>query len=84
MILLTLKSALADWTDPDVAMFALAQCIGIFGLEVEVSDVKHLIVTADTLGVGLWSILNELVEMGVLEARESDQRFRWHSQTSES
>jgi hypothetical protein len=78
MPITTLREALADWTDEDVARFALAQCLGIFEPHVDWFDVKHTLFTNDPVSEGLTAIFDKLVELGILETTQDWLQLRWN------
>jgi hypothetical protein len=74
---MTLKEALADWTDWDVAAHALGVCLGAFPEGSKSMDYKAVTWTPG-LGDRLHRILLELAFSGVLEQRdETEIQFRW-------
>jgi hypothetical protein len=77
----TLKEALVDWVDADVAMYYLACCIGLMGPEGgsldKFRDAKDIFWSANEIGETLWRFLDSLVACGVLEKRELE--YRWNS-----
>jgi hypothetical protein len=76
----TLREELSEWTDWDVAAFALAQSLGLMLPEVRFHlEAKHVFRTDYPVGNALHQILLELVAVGVLENRdEPDDQFRWN------
>jgi hypothetical protein len=77
----TLKEALGDWVDADIATYYLACCLGLMGPEDgsldRFRDAKHVFWGANELGENLGRFLESLVACGVLEER--DLRYRWNS-----
>lgn len=70
----TLDCALADWTDWDLAAYALGHATGLFKEE-SFGESKGLFWTDNTLGN---NALLALVAAGILERRdEPDEQFRW-------
>ena len=75
----SLKQALADWQDPDVAAYLLGQCLGIIGLEVSFGASKPLVCTAHPVAEVLYQTLHRLVAVKVLEYEQEGMRYRWNS-----
>ncbi|HML23297.1 MAG TPA: hypothetical protein PKD09_16705 [Aggregatilinea sp.] len=74
---LTLKEALLDWTDWDLAERYLAQCLGLMTPDVKA---KHVFWSNNPIGNMLTNVLEELTQQGILEKRdEPDFQFRWNS-----
>ncbi len=76
----TFKDALANWTDCDIAAFALARSIGLMGIKVDfATDAKHVFWATHPIGSLLHKILNDLVEVEVLENRDGSYgQYRWN------
>jgi hypothetical protein len=80
----SLKEALVDWVDSDVATYYLACCLGLMppenGSLDGFRDAKHLFWGANPLGESLGRFMHELVECGVLEFDDSgtSYRYRWN------
>lgn len=75
-----LSSALAEWTDWDVAAFALGCALGVFEDLGPTGFRQHkgMFWTDNPLGNGLHDVLLALVSAGVLSRREEpDEQFRW-------
>jgi len=79
----TLKEALADWVDADVATYYLACCLGLMGPEDgslhKFRDAKHVFWGASELGESLGRFLDTLVQRGVLEFKTDGLHYRWNS-----
>jgi hypothetical protein len=74
----TLRIALADWTDFDASAHLLAQCLGIMPWQQEMKEEKWVYWSENPLGNMLYSTLERLVELRVLERRaEPDLQYRW-------
>jgi len=75
-----LRAGLADWTDWDIATFALACALGVMGEGVRFHlEAKHLFWTDHPIGTMLHEMLQRLVEVGVLQQRdEPDDQYRWN------
>ena len=79
----SLREALADWTDRDVAAFRLAEILGIFESDVTfATDTKYVFWSDNALGVSLDQILRQLAALGALEFDEEREQFRWSVQFS--
>lgn len=80
----SLKEALADWQDSDVATYYLACCLGLMGPEDGSLDcfrnAKHVFWSANQLGEALGRFMDQLVECGVLEFDDAgtNTRYRWN------
>jgi hypothetical protein len=80
----TLKEALADWADSDVATYYLACCLGLMepddGSLAGFRNAKRVFWGANPLGECLGRFIHELVACGVLEFDDSDtnSRYRWN------
>jgi hypothetical protein len=76
----TLKEALQDWTDIDIAGYHLAQCLGLMAPNVNFQvRAKHVFWSDNLVGNMLGHILEELVQEGILEKRdEPDYQYRWN------
>jgi hypothetical protein len=69
---------LRDWSDFDVAGFALGRALGIFGATDSLRKVKHVFWGDSPLGDALYGTLRALVEGGILEEDPDDAGvFRW-------
>lgn len=76
----TLKTAIRDWTDVDVAQYSLAVALGLMSPTTPFqTDAKHVFWTDNPTGTMLHLILEDLVKFGVLESRlGSDLQYRWN------
>ena len=80
----SLKVALSDWVDSDVATYYLACCLGLMGPEDgslnEFHHAKHVFWGANQLGESLGRFMAELAECGVLEFDDegTNCRYRWN------
>jgi hypothetical protein len=72
-----LSESLADWTDADVAAYALAVELGVMAPATPFAECKWIFWSANRLGDGLHTALLSLVAAGVLESRD-DEAFRWN------
>jgi len=77
-----MREKLKDWSDPDVAMFALAQSIGLMGPIIDFATAARYTLNAATAtGHALYSCLVSLVEAGILEQQaveDGGTQFRWN------
>ena len=74
----TLREALRDWTDIDVAAHSLACCVGVFPFGAIDPFPKWVYWSKNPLGEALVRTLDEYVALGVLEKRdEPDLQYRW-------
>jgi hypothetical protein len=77
VVVMDLRLALQEWTDPDVAAFHVARSLSIIGMDLDFHvKFKHVMWSSNPLGDSLARILRELVAAGVLE--EEDERVRWN------
>ena len=75
----TLRHALHDWTDIDVAQFYLAVSLGIMQSYVSFSQVKGAFWTDNPVANTLVEILDSLRKANILEKRdEPDYQYRWN------
>jgi hypothetical protein len=75
----SLREALADWKDRDVAAFWLATILGIFESNVTFAkDAKHVFWSDNRLGSSLEQVLKILTSLGALEEDEERERLRWN------
>jgi hypothetical protein len=77
----TLKEALSDWRDFDSAESALAISLGLMTPETNFqTDAKHVFWSDNPTGNMLSEFLTRLVQIGVLEYRETenDNEYRWN------
>jgi len=73
---MTFVETVADWTEWDVAAYALGRALGLFETRSFV-QVKGTFWTDNALGNGLHDALGALVRAGVLEQRdEPDDQYR--------
>jgi hypothetical protein len=75
----TLKQALQDWTNIDIAQFHLAVSLGIMHPDVSFpTQAKHVFWTNNTTGNALYDIMEALTSANVLQKRdEPDFQYRW-------
>jgi hypothetical protein len=80
----TLKVALADWVERDIAAYYLACSLGLMGPEdgslEGFREVKHVFCSDNHLGLALDNFMLALVTSGVLEHDDvgSNDRFKWN------
>ena len=78
----TLKVALHDWTDWDVAGYSTAVALGLIDSATTPfpTRAKHVFWSDHPTGTALQDILEKLVMLGVLQRRdEPDIQYRWNS-----
>jgi hypothetical protein len=78
----TLRQALADWTDVDVAQHALAQCLGLMASDLPPLGraTRHVYWTENPVGRALHDMLEALRGASVLEAHPDDPTvLRWNA-----
>jgi hypothetical protein len=77
-LVVNLADDLADWTDWDLAGYALGRACGLFRGEDFSRDAKGTFWTDNDTGAGLHDALLGLAKAGVLDRREEpDEQFRW-------
>lgn len=76
----TLKASLTDWQDCDGVTYDLALCLGLMSPKTSFSgEAKHVFWTDNPIGTFLYTMLDEMVDLGVLEKRdEPDFQYRWN------
>jgi hypothetical protein len=78
----SLKIALADWVDADVATYYLACCVGLMkpedGTLDGFRDAKYLFCGSSDVGSALWDFMNALEKLGILEFDEKRIKWRWN------
>jgi hypothetical protein len=75
----SLKTALADWTDIDIAQYQLGICLNMISSDVPFNSVKHIFWSDNQIGNALAKMLDTLAEAHVLEKRdEPDFQYRWN------
>jgi hypothetical protein len=73
------REVLREWTDSDVAMFALGRALGFFPVEGgfdAFQEEKHVFWSNNDLGNALGKMLDALVDEGLMERRDNPE-FRW-------
>lgn len=79
MVAQTLRAALAEWTDWDVAGHALAVSLGLMPDAPCFGRAKHVFWSDHPVGTALLGIIDELVTASVLDRREEpDRQYRWN------
>jgi hypothetical protein len=80
LLVKTLKTELENWTDWDIASFALARCLGLMSSEIRFAlEAKHVFWTDHKVGRILLELLDKLVDIGVLLVRdEPDKQYKWN------
>ena len=81
MPLTSLKEALNNWTDADLAAYHLALCLGLMTPDIDFATrAKHVFWAANPIGHMLYQMLNELTQQTILQKRdEPDYQFRWNT-----
>ncbi len=78
----SLKVALADWVDADVATYYLACCLGLMrpedGTLDGFRDAKWVFWSGNEVGDTLWQFMEALQKLGVLEFDEENIKWRWN------
>jgi hypothetical protein len=73
----TFSSLVAEWTDADVAQYALGRVIGFFAGP-DWNDVQSRYLKGDQMSQGLARSLDALVDVGALEHRlRPVEQYRW-------
>jgi hypothetical protein len=76
----TLREALAEWEDWDVAGFHLGICLGLWENTPEAWLAnKHRFWTNNGLGTQIVEFLYDWTTLGILE-RNGDEQYRWRGQ----
>ena len=81
MKLETLKLATSDWCDAHYTQMAVAICFGLMTTETNYQmEAKHVFWSNHPIGNMLSDFVDRLVEVGVLEHRETeyDDEYRWN------
>jgi hypothetical protein len=75
----TLRDALTDWTDYDVAAYQLGRHLGAIPPGRTFGSVKTMFWVADyPLGEALVDMLDLMVRAGTLLKDEDEERYRWN------
>ena len=75
---MTLKDNLTEWADWDGAAYQLAICLGLMRDAAALGSSKHVFWSDHPIGNLLASMLDQLVQAGILEKRdEPDTQYRW-------
>lgn len=77
-----LKNMLQEWTDPDIAEYYLACCLGILILDDNFEsfrESKHIFWTGNRTSSLLNRLLFSMVEAGLLDFDEEENMFRWNN-----
>jgi hypothetical protein len=78
----TLRSAIQEWTDVDLAQYSLALALGMIVPDRSpfATKAKHLFWTNNPVGSALYEVLETLTRIGVIERRdEPDIQYRWNA-----
>ena len=74
----SLREALKEWQDPDVAAYRVARCLGLIGPDVSFAASKPTVFTANPVSDLLYQTLQHLVRIGALEQTGDEPRYRWN------
>ena len=73
-----LKGQLIEWTDCDIAAYRIGICLGLMPDCPAFGATKHVFWGVHPVGEMLYTMLNSLMERGILEKREEpDIQYRW-------
>lgn len=75
---MTLAETFHDWLDFDGAEFELAKCLGLMPNTPWDPSLKSMFWTNNVFSIGLYSMIEELVKMGVLEMND-ERQFRYNA-----
>ena len=76
---MNLRTALATWTDQDIAAYQLGIVLGLIDPKYSFStDTKWVFWTDNPVGNALGEMLDAMVTAGILEKEEEDLRYRWN------
>ena len=78
---INLKNLLKDWTDPDIAQYYLACCLGLMIYDeffTYFREAKHIFWTKNQTSTMLNQVLEKLVENDFLEFDEEESKYRWN------
>lgn len=81
---MTLKELLSDWTDPDIAQYYLACCIGLMNYDDSFTafrEAKHIFWTGNETQSMLHNMIETMLENRVLEFDGEECKYRWNSLT---
>ncbi len=74
----SLREALKEWEDPDVAAYHGACCLGLIAPTVSFAASKPTVFTANPVSDLLYQTLEHLVRIGALEQTGDEPRYRWN------
>src|SRR4051812_6768695 len=75
----SLKEALRDWEDPDVALYMVGRCLGLIEHGVSFAASKPLVNTSNSVSLVIGETLDAMVRLGAVEYDENEMRYRWNS-----
>lgn len=77
--MISLKEALKNWMDVDVAQYRLAKCLGVIDAHATFQETKYLWWTNSDIGSIIYNLLESMKDEGLLEYRDEsgDYQFRW-------
>jgi len=76
--LVSLREALKDWEDPDIAAYHVARCLGFIAPGVSFAASKPTVFTANPVSDLLYQTLQHMVRIGALEQTGDEPRYRWN------
>jgi hypothetical protein len=74
----SLREALKEWEDPDIAAYHVARCLGLITPDVSFAASKPTVFTANPVSDLLYQTLQHLVSIGALEQTGDEPRYRWN------
>lgn len=83
---MNLKNLLEDWTDPDIAEYYLACCLGLMIYDdsfIQFRKVKYIFWTQNPIKILLDEILVKLIESNLLEFDDNESMYRWNKSFKE-
>jgi hypothetical protein len=78
---LNLKNLLADWTDPDIAEYYLACCLGLMVYDdsfMQFREAKYVFWTQNPTKILLDEMLETMVKNKILEFDDDESKYRWN------
>jgi hypothetical protein len=78
---LNLKNLLENWTDPDIAEYYLACCLGLMVYDESFTrfrEAKYIFWTQNPTKILLDEMLEKMVENKLLEFDDDESKYRWN------